>query len=224
MRAFSNYQLILLIFIFTATLVLSKSVKYDTMDTLLELQSLKPGFGLTSNNGKYKMDYGTDGTLNTIGIVTDKNGNIEIDKKTGMVKTKTVWPSKEKRTSNTEGAITLEDGKIAMYDYKGEERWGPYGKEDEGEDSRLVMQDNGVLALYNSANEKTWSVPSKAPEEGFEEYDEKITQKRADLEDKTRELVQLASSESKYRMDWSILVNILWTVIASSLLYYLIVN
>ena len=208
--------------------MLSKSVKYDTMDTLTDLQSLRPGFGLVSNNGKYKMDYKTDGTLNIIRIVTDENDNIVIDKKTGLAKTETVWASRIKRSSSTEGALTLDDGVVTIADYKGDARRKPYGKDDgERGGSKLVMQDDGLLVIYDSDGKPTWSAPSSSPEEGFTlpvDYDPKITQKRADLEDKTRELVQMTSSDANSRMDWSILVNILWTVIASSLLYYLLVN
>jgi hypothetical protein len=198
------------------------------MDTLFDSQSLKPGFGLTSKNGKYKMDYASDGTLNIIGIVTDKNGNVVIDKKTGVVKTEIIWRSRIKRTSATEGALTLDDGKVTIYNHKGDERRKPYGKDDnERGGSKLVMQDNGLLVIYDSNGKITWSAPSRAPEEGFTlpgDYDEEITKKRDELQDKTRELIQITSSEAKNKMDWSILVNILWTVIASSLLYYLLVN
>lgn len=232
MRVFSNYQLILLIFILMSTLVLSKSVRYDTMDTLVDLQSLKPGFGLTSKNGKYKMDYGTDGTLNIIGIVTDNNGNFVFDKKTGLVKTEVIWGSRIKRTSATEGALTLEDGVLNVYDHKGDERTKSKGSEDERGGSKLVMQDNGLLVIYNSDGKVTWSAPSKAPEEGFTidgsfddtDYSEKIRAERDVLQDKTRELIHMKSKESTDRMNWTILVNILWTVIASSLLYYLLAN
>ncbi|MFY7728011.1 MAG: hypothetical protein ACOVRN_00690 [Flavobacterium sp.] len=205
------------------------------MDTLVDLQSLKPGYGLISKNGKYKMDYGTDGTLNIIGIVTDENGNVVIDKKTGMVKTKRIWESRIKRTSNIEGALTLENGVLNVYDHKGDERTKSKGEEDEDGGSKLVMQDNGLLTLYNSAGKVTWSAPKRSPEEGFTvdgtftetDYINKIKLKRDNLQDKTRELLRMTSpeaNENKSRMDWSILVNISWTVIAFTLLYYLIVN
>ncbi len=207
-------------------LIVSKSVQYENMDTLVDLQSLKPGYGLVSQNGKYKLDYGLDGTLEIIGLETDKNGDIVMDKKTNTVKTKRIWDSRLKRVSNPEGALTLENGKFTVYDHKGDERIKPKGQEDESGKSKLVMQNNGLLALYNKVGDIVWSVPKRAPE-GFDvntDYDTKITQERNKLEEKTRNLVRLQSSENNSQMKWNILTNILWSVIALSLFYYLLTN
>lgn len=225
MRVFSNYQLILLIFLFMTTIVLSKSVNHDNMDTLYDSQSLKPGYGLTSKSGKYRMDYGIDGTFNILRIVTNQNGDVVTDRK-GNVKTENVWASRERRVRNAEGPFILEDGIIKIFNNKGDERW-EQGKDDEAGGSKLVMQDNGLLVLYNSAGNKVWSAPSRAPEEGYENYETDIEDKRDELQKHTSELIRLQSSEAnenKSKMDWSILVNILWTVIASSLIYYLLTN
>jgi hypothetical protein len=224
MRVFSNYQLILLIFLFMTTIVLTKSVNHDNMDTLYDSQSLEPGFGLTSKSGKYKMDYGRDGTFNVLRIVTNKNGDVVTDRK-GVVKTETVWASRERRIRNAEGPFTLEDGVLKIFNNKGDERWKK-GKDDERGGSKLIMQDNGLLVLYDSDGKKIWSVPSRSPE-GYENYETDIEDKRDELEKQTNELIRLKSLESnenKSRMNWSILANILWTVIATSLIYYLITN
>ena len=207
------------------TIVLSKSVNHDNMDTLYDSQSLEPGHGLMSKSGKYRMDYGIDGTFNVLRIVTNQNGDVVTDRK-GNVRTENVWASRERGIRNAEGPFTLEDGIIKVFNNKGDERW-KQGRDDEGGGSKLVMQDNGLLVLYNSAGNKVWSVPSRVPEEGYENYETDIEDKRDELQEQTSELIRLQSSEAnenKSKMDWSILVNILWTVIASSLIYYLLTN
>ncbi len=89
------------------------------------------------------------------------------------------------------------------------------------------MLDTGLLALYNSAGTIVGSWPDGGPAEGYVNYQQNIADKRDELQKQTNELLRLKSTktnENKSKMDWSILVNILWTVIASTLLYYLITN
>ena len=220
MRTFTNYQLILLFFIFITIFVLSKSVSHDdTMDTLAESQSLKPGYSLISKNGKYAMDYGADGTLNVVGIETDENGDIVTD--ANKVKTNTLWNSRIKQSSNPNMPLTLQNGKLSVYDNK--LRAGiEYGKTDEGGGSKLVMLDNGILSLFNTAGKLMWA----APTEGMtgSDYASKITGSRTDLQTKVRDLLQLQSPENKSRMNWNILVNVLWTVVALSFFYFILTN
>ena len=233
MRVFSNYQLILLIFIFMSTIVLSKSVKYDTLDTLYDFQSLQPGFGLVSKSGKYKMDYGRDGTMNVIRLKTDRDGNMQIDRRTGMPITENVWGQGQKPEGapgpNPGGAgpLTLANGILSIYNSSGESLvkqhwWGDTPRDEEG-GSKLVMLDTGLLALYNSAGNIVANWPEN-PAEGYENYTKDITNKRDELQKQTSELLRLKSNENKPKMDWTILAYILWTVIASSLLYYLLIN
>lgn len=220
MRTFTNYQLILLFFIFITIFVLSKSVSYDdTMDTLNEFQSLKPGYSLISKNGKYAMDYRADGTLNVVGIETDENGDIVTDG--NKVKTNTLWNSRIKPSPNANTPLTLQDGKFRVYDNK--LRAGiEYGKTDEGGGSKLVMQDNGILSLFNTVGKLTWAAPIEGMTDG--DYASKITGPRTDLQNKVRNLLQLQSPENKSRMNWNILVNVLWTVVALSFFYFILTN
>jgi len=226
MRVFSNYQLILLIFVFMSTILVSKSVNYDTMDTLYEYQTINPGYGLTSKSGKYKLDYGADGTFNILRLATDRDGNMAFDRKTGMMKTENVYSPLRPNPGNA-GPMTLVDGKLTVFNKKGEEVWGPAGADDEGGNSKLVILDTGLLALYNSAGTIVGSWPDGGPAEGYVNYQQNIADKRDELQKQTNELLRIQSTktnENKSKMDWSILVNILWTVIASTLLYYLITN
>jgi hypothetical protein len=192
---------------------------------LIDLKSLKPGYGLTSNNGQYKLEYGSDGTLNVIGIVTDKNGNLVKDKKTNTVKTENIWKSKIKGASQIEGEgqLIIENGLLNVYNSKGESRFGPKGIKDENGGSKLVMEDNGSLVLYDSEGQPTWS-----SEEGFtgkftrDEYTNDITNQRINLQEKTRDLHRLATDETDEKMNRNVLINILLTIIASGLFYFLI--
>ena len=189
------------------------------MDTLAESQSLKPGYSLISKNGKYAMDYGADGTLNVVGIETDENGDIVTD--ANKVKTNTLWNSRIKQSSNPNMPLTLQNGKLSVYDNK--LRAGiEYGKTDEGGGSKLVMLDNGILSLFNTAGKLMWA----APTEGMtgSDYASKITGSRTDLQTKVRDLLQLQSPENKSRMNWNILVNVLWTVVALSFFYFILTN
>ena len=233
MRVFSNYQLILLIFIFMSTILVSKSINYDNMDTLYDFQSLQPGFGLVSKSGKNKMDYGKDGTLNIIRLKTDRDGNMQIDRRTGMPITENVWGQGQNPggalAPNPGGAgpLTLANGILSIYNSSGEnlvkQHWWGQTPRDEDGGSKLVMLDTGLLVLFNSAGGWAANWP-EYPAEGYENYTQDIANKRDELQKQTSELLRLKSNENKPKMDWSILVNILWTVIATSMLYYLISN
>jgi len=191
------------------------------MDTLAESQSLKPGYSLISKNGKYAMDYGADGTLNVVGIETDENGDIITDANTNRVKTNTLWNSRIKPSSNPNTPLTLQNGKFSVYDNK--LRAGiEYGKEDEGGGSKLVMLDNGILSLFNTAGKLMWAAPTEGMTDG--DYASKITGPRTDLQTKVSKVLQLQSPENKTRMNWNILVNVLWTVVALSFFYFILTN
>jgi hypothetical protein len=56
------------------------------------------------------------------------------------------------------------------------------------------------------------------------DYNDRITEKRKELQKKVETLHGISSVQVKSTMDKNILLNILWTVVASTLLYYVIVN
>jgi hypothetical protein len=56
------------------------------------------------------------------------------------------------------------------------------------------------------------------------DYNDRITEKRKELQKKVGTLHGISSVQVKSTMDKNILLNILWTVVASTLLYFVIVN
>ena len=102
------------------------------------------------------------------------------------------------------------------------------------------MGDDGKLTIYDVSNQVIWSVPTKVVEGltdidvGSDDdtvfnnkYKSNLTDKRAELQQKTNDLLHLQSNDantSKSQMDSSILINIFWTALASSMIYYLAVN
>jgi hypothetical protein len=56
------------------------------------------------------------------------------------------------------------------------------------------------------------------------DYNDRITEKRKELQKKVETLHGISSVQVKSTMNKNILLNILWTVVASTLLYYVIVN
>ena len=233
MRVFSNYQLIFLCFLILSTLVVAQAKTTEgatnmATDTLTDTQTLKPGFGLTSKNGKYMLEYGTDETLKIIRLKTDKSGDVVMNAESVVIDT--IWDSGLKKTDR-KGSLVFKEGVLIMYDDKNEVRWKSDSKGAGGASSKLVMGDNGKISIFDVGNQVIWSAPSKVIE-GFDvannddktftdDYKTKITNKRDELQRQTN---RLTTNTNKLQMDSSILINIVLTVLASSMIYYLAVS
>ena len=273
MRVFSNSQLIILVFLLLSITIILKSKTSGegfTNDTMQEGDTLKPGYGLTSKNGKYRLDFGLDGTLKIIQVATDETNAIAMD--TDSIKVTTLWDSGLTSTK-TVTVLDFREGNLSVLDDTGNVRWDTKTKGAGGAGSKLVMGDDGVLTIYAADDTVIWSTPLLKPvspsaisspppppspyalpspsaissppppllepnvgiKEGLmnvnltdveftPRYKADITDKRALLQKKTDELVQLNNNTNKIGMDRAIFVNILATVAASSMIYYAVVG
>ena len=208
----------------------SKNNEGFTNDTLPEGTVLKSGSGLTSKNGKYRLDFGLDGTLKVIQLVTDETNAIVTDN--DSIKVSTKWNSGIKPVTY-DSTLELTDGNLSVLDDKGQNRWDTKTKGGGGESSKLKMRDDGILAIYAFDNTVIWYSDKIMVKEGLMNvntrdstfgptYTTDIDNKRALLKQKTDELVQLNNPINKIHMDKSIFVNILAVVVASSMIYYVI--
>ena len=237
MRVFSNQQIIILIFLLLSITIILKGKSNEgfTTDTMQEGDTLKPGYGLTSKNGKYRLDFGLDGTLKIIQVSTDETNTIAMD--TDSIKVTTSWDSGVTSTK-TVTVLDFREGNLSVLDDAGNVRWDTKTKGAGGSGSKLVMGDNGVLTIYAADDTVIWSTPIKENipvKEGLmnvnltdaefaPRYKTDMTDKRALLQKKTDELVQLNNNTNKIGMDRAIFVNILATVAASSMIYYSLVG
>ena len=237
MRVFSNGQLIILVFLLLSITIILKSKTSEgfTNDTMQEGDTLKPGFGLISKNGKYRLDFGLDGTLKIIQVATDETNAIVMG--TDSIKVTTLWDSGVTPTK-TGSVLDFREGNLSVLDDAGNVRWETNTKGAGGAGSKSVIGDDGVLTIYAADDTVIWSTPitEKIPvKEGLmnvnltdaefaPRYQADITDKRALLQKKTDELVQLNSQSNKMGMDRAIFLNILATVAASSMIYYAVVG
>ena len=242
MRVFSNYQIIFLCFLIISTLIVAQTKTMEgaanmANDTLTDTQTLKPGFGITSKNGKYMMEYGTKETLKIIRLKTDKDGDVSM--RDDSVVIDTIWDSGLKNVER-EGSLRFTEGVLAVYDDKGEVRWKSDSKGAGGASSKLVMGDDGKVSIFDVGNKVIWSVPTKVVEgltniavetdndDVFNsKYEANLTDQRIELQKGMNDLLHLQSNDantSKSQMDSSILINIFWTALASSMIYYLAVS
>ena len=206
----------------------SKNNEGFTNDALPEGSIMNSGSGLTSKNGKYRLDFGLDGTLKVIQLATDETNAIVTDN--DSIKVSTKWNSGIKPVSY-DSTLELTDGNLSVLDDKGQSRWDTKTKGAGGESSKLKMRDDGILAIYAFDNTVIWSSEKILIKEGlmsvttknFEsDYKTDITDKRALLKKNTDELVQLKDPSNKIHMDKAIFINILAIVVASSMIYYVV--
>ena len=230
MRVFSNTQIIILIFLLLSMTIILKSKNNEgfTNDALPEGSIMNSGSGLTSKNGKYRLDFGLDGTLKVIQLATDETNAIVTDN--DSIKVSTKWNSGIKPVTY-DSVLELTDGNLSVLDEKGQSRWDTKTKDTGGNSSKLKMRDDGILAIYGVDNIVIWSSEKILIKEGlmsvttknFEsDYKTDITDKRALLKKNTDELVQLKDPSNKIHMDKTIFINILATVLASSMIYYVV--
>ena len=234
MRVFSNTQIIILIFLLLSMTIILKS-KYNegfTNDTLPEGSIMNSGSGLTSKNGKYRLDFGLDGTLKVIQLATDETNAIVTDN--DSIKVSTKWNSGIKPVTY-DSVLELTDGNLSVLDEKGQSRWDTKTKDTGGNSSKLKMRDDGILAIYGVDNIVIWSSEKILIKEGLmnvnttdaifdPKYKTDIADKRALLKKNTDELVQLKDPSNKIHMDKTIFINILATVLASSMIYYAVIS
>ena len=226
MRIFSNNQIIILIFLVVSVFILLKSKGKNTdgfdalsKDTLTEDGTLIPGSGLTSKNGKYRLDYGLDGKMTVIQLEIDASGNVPTDD--GSLTVNTIWDAKIKSPTN-DSIIEFKGGNVSVVDDKDDVLWSANTKVG----SRLVINDDGALTIYDNDDNVIWSsVVSEGMAIGdpintfTQEYKAKITDVRNDIKTKKYELAQL---QDHTQNNYVILTNLTLTVLASSMIYYII--
>ena len=201
-------------------------------DTLPEGGSLKSGSGLTSKNNKYRLDFGLDGTLKVTELATDETNAIVMDN--DSIKVNTKWDSGIKPVTY-DSVLEIRDGNLSVLDDKGQSRWDTNTKGAGGDGTKLIMRDDGILAIYTFDNKVVWSSDKISIKEGlmnvntidaiFEPaYNTDIKDKRTLLQKKTDELVQLNDPINKIHTNSSTFANILATVVASSMIYYAVMQ
>jgi len=211
----------------TTIILKSKYSEGLTNDTLPEGVALKSGSGLTSKNGRYRLDFGLDGTLKVVELAIDESNAIVMENE--AIKVNTKWNPGLKPVAY-DSVLEIRNGNLSVSDDRGQTRWESNTKGAGGDGGKLVMGNDGILAIYTFDNNVVWSSDVTLVKEGmnvntpdatFEpEYKVGITDKRTLLQKKTDELVQLKDPVNKIHMDSTTFVNILATVVASSMIYY----
>ncbi len=205
-----------------------KQLEFIARDTLADGEVLEPGDGLI--NGPYRLNYDLDGTLKIVQL--SKTGELKV-----------VDTISNKKVSKSQ--LSFIDGNLAISTETadGDEKIRWQTKTEAKGANVLKLRDDGILAIMNAQGKTIW-VSSGKIKDGFTTFnltgtDE--TGKRTDLTTKTTqlktdtnelnakitELNHLGNPSlniSKMQMDTTIYLSILWTALASALIYYIATN
>jgi hypothetical protein len=200
-----------------------KLLEFNARDSLSNGEGLERGEMLV--NGAFALNYDLDGKLDIV----------ELTKK-GELKTKT-WLSKKAYPTSQ---LSFIDGLLAIStensDSEEKIRWDK-GSNAPGA-SVLKLNEKGVLSIRNAQGKPIW-VSSGKMKDGFTPFvssdtqsvlDTKTTQLQTDtqeLQAKITELDHLGNPSlnvSKMQMDTTVYLSILWTALATALVYYIVTN
>lgn len=124
----------------TETLVpITPELPGPQLNQLLSGQGLMSQGSLISANVKFRLDLQADGNLVQYG------GNNQV-----------VWASNTSGNMNIWDAIMQPDGNFVVFNMNGLSLWSTDTSGNDG--SRLVVEDEGGIVLYNAQNESIWSV------------------------------------------------------------------
>ena len=202
-----------------------KQLEFIAQDTLADGEVLEPGDGLI--NGKYRLNYELDGTLKIVELIS----------KTGELKV--VDTISNKKVSKSQ--LSFIDGNLAISTETadGDEKIRWQTKTEAKGANVLKLRDDGILAIMNAQGKTIW-VSSGRIREGFDKFDstkvelitgtnenttalQKLGTNQDTLKQKLIELNHLGNPDvnvSKMQMDTTIYLSILWTALASALIYY----
>jgi hypothetical protein len=200
-----------------------KQLEFNARDSLSNGEGLERGEGLV--NGAFRLDYDLDGKLAIVELT-----------KNGELKTKT-WLSKKAYPTSQ---LTFIDGLLAISTENSESeekiRWDT-GTNAPGA-SVLKLNEKGILSIRNAQGKPIW-VSSGKMKDGFTTFgssenqatlDTKTTELKTDtqeLQAKITELDHLGNPSlnvSKMQMDTTVYLSILWTALATALVYYIVTN
>ena len=216
--------IVLIVFgiVFTAT---SRSKEgFELNDTMQEDDTLKPGEGITSANGLYKLVFGVDGSLKIVNLDIKSSANPSL---------KTIKDFKID-TSKTDTLLTFRRGNLAIV-IPGNKDEVVWETKTSGSGSKIQIQDNGNLAITTDKNVVSWS--SNPKKEGFAQININnattdasfniIRDNEAELKNGLVELDRLGdpnTNVSKLQMDTTVYISVFWTVVASSMIYFFAIN
>jgi hypothetical protein len=206
-----------------------KLLEFNARDSLSNGEGLEPGEGLV--NGPYRLNYELDGTLNISELT--KKGELKIIDKLS-----------NKRINKSQ--LTFIDGDLAISTETtdGEEKIRWRTKTEAKGASVLKLRDDGILAIIDKQGKTIW-VSSGRIREGFNRFNgtdtnfteyendkngkalRKLGENQDALKQKLNELNHLGNPSlniSKTNMDTTIYISILWTAIATALIYYIATN
>ena len=198
-----------------------KQLEFIAQDTLADGEVLEPGDGLI--NGAYRLNYDLDGTLKIVELIS----------KTGELKV--VDTISNKKVSKSQ--LSFIDGNLAISTETadGDEKIRWQTKTEAKGANVLKLNEKGILSIRNAQGKTIW-VSSGKVKDGFTTFgsnensqtlDTKTTQLKTDtneLNAKITELDHLGNPSlniSKMQMDTTIYLSILWTALASALIYYI---
>ena len=205
-----------------------KLLEFNARDSLSNGEGLERGEGLV--NGAFRLDYDLDGTLNIVELT--KKGELEVVDRLS----KKAYPTSQ---------LTFIDGLLAIStetaDGDEKVRWDT-GTNAPGA-SVLKLNEKGVLSIRNAQGKPIW-VSSGKMKDGFTTFNlsgDTEVKKEADLTTKTTrlqrdtqelqekitELNHLGNPSlnvSKMQMDTTMYLSILWTALATALVYYIVTN
>ncbi len=180
--------------------------------------TIERGEGITSKNGKHRVEFEENGTLKIVSLEKD-----------GKTKEKILYePDKKKKLKDPKTKFI--DGRLSIHEGEGtKELWNNKIKAG-GAGSKLTMEDDGTLTVRNS--KVIWSFPKMKMEEGFNfnvsddtnfpsHYNTYIEQPRKELNE-TADTLKSLPDQSNLRKDASTLQFILWATLASSLAFFLL--
>lgn len=203
-----------------------KQLEFIAQDTLADGEVLEPGDGLI--NGPYRLNYELDGTLKIVELIS----------KTGELKV--VDTISNKKVSKSQ--LSFIDGNLAISTETadGDEKIRWQTKTEAKGANVLKLRDDGILAIMNAQGKTIW-VSSGRIREGFDRFNPsdadfkgsgsgtngnaliKLGTNQDTLKQKLIELNHLGNPDvnvSKMQMDTTIYLSILWTALASALIYY----
>ena len=203
-----------------------KQLEFIARDTLADGEVLEPGDGLI--NGPYRLNYDLDGTLKIVELIS----------KTGELKV--VDTISNKKVSKSQ--LSFIDGNLAISTETadGDEKIRWQTKTEAKGANVLKLNEKGILSIRNAQGKTIW-VSSGKMKDGFTTFNltetddtckqtdltTKTTQLKTDtneLNAKITELNHLGNPSlniSKMQMDTTIYLSILWTALASALIYYI---
>jgi hypothetical protein len=222
--------IVLIVFGIVNTSTLRRKEGFEPNDTMQEDDTLKRGEGITSANGLYKLAFGVDGSLKIVklNIKRGADASLKIIRKFDV------------DTKKTDTILRFQLGNLAIVDTSNDDKviWET---KTSGKGGKLWMRDNGDLVIKNDKDVTVWTSDRKKmmamKMEGFttvnintDTIDTSFNSIRNDADELKSGLAELDrlgnpnTNVSKLQMDTTVYISILWTTMASAMIYLLAKN